>query len=174
MLKFKLNISNANTDKQILDVTHKEIIDSTRYDIVGSLSAVNTYFNERNLVVSVKDIMGIQDGSHLIGINKISVYNEDAKSVKVYDYVDDLVVDSVSKANNSFSTKIDKDLVLKVNEVGIETRYKAFQFINNNWEIFDVTKEWLIDNEVYDKDDAFVSSNTAAYGKTADRLHTME
>lgn len=170
MLKFKLNISNANTDKQILDVTHKEIIDSTRYDIVGSLSAVNTYFNERNLVVSVKDIMGIQDGSHLIGINKISVYNEDAKSVKVYDYVDDLVVDSVSKANNSFSVKIDKDLVLKVNEVGIETRYKAFQFINNNWEIFDVTKEWLIDNEVYDKDGAFVSSNTAAYGKNGRQI----
>lgn len=170
MLKFKLNISNANTDKQILDVTHKEIIDSTRYDIVGSLSAVNAYFNERNLVVSVKDIMGIQDGSHLIGINKISVYNEDTKSVKVYDYVDDLVVDSVSKANNSFSTKIDKDLVLNVNEVGIETRYKAFQFINNNWEIFDVTKEWLIDNGVYDKDDAFVSSNTAAYGKNGRQI----
>ena len=103
------------------------------------------------LEFSAKNIFGIQGDSHVYGSNKIVLSNEDGSIINTYEYFEDLTVEHASKADKTFSVRVKKKLKLDVSNIYIETRINAIKFNGSNWEMFDVSKFWLNENNVPEK-----------------------
>lgn len=165
MLKFKLSIQRLSADSKALEITDVTTYDeSPRYEIVDEANGVvNTINDEKVLEFSAQDIYGIQSGSHIYGSNKIVLSNENASSINTYEYFEDLTVEQASKADNTFSVRIKKDLKLDVSNIYIERRNNAIRFNGVSWEVFNVSQFWLNENNV--PKDNLIKTNEAAYGK---------
>lgn len=169
MLKFNITNSNSLADAKTLVITETKFAEGNEnevYDIFDDdLDIISVSNNRQTIEFSVKDIMGIQTGSHLIGVNRIVVSNEENATNNTYEYFEELVVDSCSRADKNFTIQINKDLPLDVENISIETRYNAIRFIGNRWVMMRVDKEWLVENDVYGDPSLLIDITQAACGK---------
>ena len=144
MLKFKVTNGNKGIDVKTLDITDMELQDFTTYDVTDGYYDVVTELNdEMTYKFWVKDLFTIQEDSHLTSISNIPITTEYGGETKQYKYVSDVVVTSVSKADNCLTLNVKKEIELDTANIYIETRYNAIMFVDNRWEIFKVTQEWL-------------------------------
>lgn len=165
MLKFKFSLPRIGVDSKALEITNVERLDDiSRYEIIDEANGIiNKIDDERVIEFSAKDIFGLQSDSHIYGSNKIVLSNEDGTIINTYDYFEDLTVEQASKADNTFSVRVKKNLKLELSNIYIETRINAIKFNGTNWEIFNVSEFWL--NEKGVPKENLISTNCAAYGK---------
>lgn len=144
MLKFKVTNGNKGIDVKTLDITDVELQDFTTYDVPDGYYNVVTELNDEvTYKFWVKDLFTIQEDSHLTSISNIPITTEYGGETKQYKYVADVVVTSVSKADNCLTLNVKKEIELDTANIYIETRYNAIMFVDNRWEMFKVTQEWL-------------------------------
>lgn len=144
MLKFKVTNGNKGIDVKTLDITDMELQDFTTYDVTDGYYDVVTELNDEvTYKFWVKDLFTIQEDSHLTSISNIPITTEYGGETKQYKYVADVVVTSVSKADNCLTLNVKKEIELDTANLYIETRYNAIMFVDNRWEMFKVTQEWL-------------------------------
>ena len=144
MLKFKVTNGNKGVDVKTLDITDMELQDFTTYDVTDGYYDVVTELNDEvTYKFWVKDLFTIQEDSHLTSISNIPITTEYGGEAKQYKYVADVVVTSVSKADNCLTLNVKKEIELDTANIYIETRYNAIMFVDNRWEMFKVTQEWL-------------------------------
>lgn len=169
MLKFNITNSNSLADAKTLVITETKFAEENEnevYDILDDdLDIISVSNNRQTIEFSVKDIMGIQTDSHLIGVNRIVVSNEENATNNTYEYFEELVVDSCSRADKKFTIKINKDLPLDIENISIETRYNAIRFIGSRWVMMRVDKEWLVKNDVYGDPSLLIDITQAACGR---------
>lgn len=173
MLKYKVSLPNMSTGSLALNIVSAEFQeDSVHYDVRdGNYGVTDVVIDDNIIEFTAKDIYGIQGGSHLIGHNRINVANIETLTSNIYEYNETLIVDSASKVNNTFRVNVKKELELKIQNIGIETRFNSIQFINNQWQILNTSKEWLKENGVFDsEDDRWIKTTNAAYGLNTDQV----
>ena len=163
MLKFKVTNGNKGVDVKTLDITDMELQDFTTYDVTDGYYDVVTELNDEvTYKFWVKDLFTIQEDSHLTSISNIPITTEYGGEAKQYKYVSDVVVTSVSKADNCLTLNVKKEIELDTANIYIETRYNAIMFVDNRWEIFKVTQEWLTEQP---KEKVFIRTDKSPYGE---------
>ena len=163
MLKFKVTNGNKGVDVKTLDITDMELQDFTTYDVTDGYYDVVTELNDEvTYKFWVKDLFTIQEDSHLTSISNIPITTEYGGEAKQYKYVADVVVTSVSKADNCLTLNVKKEIELDTANIYIETRYNAIMFVDNRWEIFKVTQEWLTEQP---KEKVFIRTDKSPYGE---------
>lgn len=166
MLKFKLTRGNNNSDNKVLEVTETEVSNDPIYDLPeGDFNTVNEITDKSTYTFTVKNLYGIQYGSHVNSFNSVVVGNDDDGTRQEYHYYKDFVVQSADKENNIFSIYVDKELQLSVSDISIETRYNAIYYSENQWHIQQVDRGW-IDDECDNFDNViWLQPNQVGYGK---------
>ena len=163
MLKFKVTNGNKGVDVKTLDITDMELQDFTTYDVTDGYYDVVTELNDEvTYKFWVKDLFTIQEDSHLTSISNIPITTEYGGEAKQYKYVADVVVTSVSKADNCLTLNVKKEIELDTANIYIETRYNAIMFVDNRWEMFKVTQEWLTEQA---KEKVFIRTDKSPYGE---------
>ena len=174
MLKFKVTNGNKGIDVKTLDITDMELQDFTTYDVTDGYYDVVTELNdEMTYKFWVKDLFTIQEDSHLTSISNIPITTEYGGETKQYKYVADVVVTSVSKADNCLTLNVKKEIELDTANIYIETRYNAIMFVDNRWEIYKVTQEWLTE-QPKEKLYGPIPTNKSPYGENRRGVLTDE
>ena len=174
MLKFKVTNGNKGVDVKTLDITDMELQDFTTYDVTDGYYDVVTELNDEvTYKFWVKDLFTIQEDSHLTSISNIPITTEYGGEAKQYKYVADVVVTSVSKADNCLTLNVKKEIELDTANIYIETRYNAIMFVDNRWEMFKVTQEWLTE-QAKEKVCVPITTNQSPYGKNRRGILTGE
>lgn len=174
MLKFKITNSNKGVDVKTLDITDVELQDFTTYDVPDGYYNVVTELNDEvTYKFWVKDLFTIQEDSHLTSISNVPIVTEYGGEAKQYKYVADVVVTSVSKADNCLTLNVKKEMELNADKLYIETRYNAIMFTDNRWEISKVTQEWLTE-QAKEKVCVPITTNQSPYGKNRRGILTGE
>lgn len=164
MLKFKVTNENRGIDTKTLEITEVEQQDFTTYDIPdGDYGVITELTNETTYKFWVKDLFSIQEDSHLTSISDVVIDSEIGDETKHCKYIEDVAVTSVSKAENCLTLNVKKEIPLDVMHLYIETRYNAFVFTDNHWEIFKVDRDW-IDEQAETYECKLIKTNEAAYG----------
>ena len=172
MLKFKVTNGNKGIDVKTLDITDMELQDFTTYDVTDGYYDVVTELNDEvTYKFWVKDLFTIQEDSHLTSISNIPITTEYGGETKQYKYVADVVVTSVSKADNCLTLNVKKEIELDTANIYIETRYNAIMFVDNRWEIYKVTQEWLTEQT---KEKVFIRTDMSPYGENRRGVLTDE
>lgn len=171
MLKYKVSLPNMSKSSLALKIVNAEFQeDSVHYDVRdGNYGVTDVVVDDNIIEFTAKDIYGIQGGSHLIGHNRINVANIETLTSNIYEYNETLIVDSASKVDNTFKVFVKKELELQIKNIGIETRFNAIQFVDNQWQILKTSKEWLKDNEAY-YDENQITIGQAAYGLNTEQI----
>ena len=165
MLKFKVTNGNKGIDVKTLDITDMEPQDFTTYDVPDGYYDVVTELNDEvTYKFWVKDLFTIQEDSHLTSISNVPIVTEYGGEAKQYKYVADVVVTSVSKADNCLTLNVKKEIELNTDKIYIETRYNAIMFVDNRWEMTKVTQEWLTEQSK-EKECVRIMTNQSPYGK---------
>lgn len=165
MLKFKVTNGNKGIDVKTLDITDMEPQDFTTYDVPDGYYDVVTELNDEvTYKFWVKDLFTIQEDSHLTSISNVPIVTEYGGEAKQYKYVADVVVTSVSKADKCLTLNVKKEIELNTDKLYIETRYNAIMFVDNRWEMFKVTQEWLTE-QPKEKLYGPIPTNKSPYGK---------
>ena len=174
MLKFKVTNGNKGVDVKTLDITDMELQDFTTYDVTDGYYDVVTELNDEvTYKFWVKDLFTIQEDSHLTSISNIPITTEYGGDAKQYKYVADVVVTSVSKADNCLTLNVKKEIELDTANLYIETRYNAIMFVDNRWEMFKVTQEWLTEQPKEKLGDR-IYTNQSPYGENRRGVLTDE
>ena len=174
MLKFKVTNGNKGVDVKTLDITDMELQDFTTYDVTDGYYDVVTELNDEvTYKFWVKDLFTIQEDSHLTSISNIPITTEYGGEAKQYKYVADVVVTSVSKADNCLTLNVKKEIELDTANLYIETRYNAIMFVDNRWEMFKVTQEWLTEQPKEKLGDR-IYTNQSPYGENRRGVLTDE
>ena len=174
MLKFKVTNGNKGVDVKTLDITDMELQDFTTYDVTDGYYDVVTELNDEvTYKFWVKDLFTIQEDSHLTSISNIPITTEYGGETKQYKYVSDVVVTSVSKADNCLTLNVKKEIELDTANLYIETRYNAIMFVDNRWEMFKVTQEWLTE-QPKEKLYGPIKTNESPYGENRRGILTDE
>lgn len=166
MLKFKITRGNNNLDNKTLEITETDVSNNPIYDLPeGDFNTVNEITDKSTYTFTVKDLYGIQYGSHVKSFNSIVVGNGDDGTKQQYHYYKDFVVQSADKENKIFSIYVDNELQLSASSISIETRYNVIYYSENQWYIQQVDRGW-IDDEC-DKFDGVIwlQPNQIGYGK---------
>lgn len=164
MLKYKVTLHNMAANANVLDITDTQIVESVGYDVMDVDNLVLNEDNTKNKIIfTVKDIFNIQPGSHLLGVNRINLSNEDGTVINTYEYSEDLVADSASDVDNTFTVMVNKRLLLTMESIKVETIYHSIQFIDNKWVISRTNRDWLLKNGV-DMDNNIVLTNMLCIG----------
>lgn len=165
MLKFKVTNGNKGIDVKTLDITDMEPQDFTTYDVPDGYYDVVTELNDEvTYKFWVKDLFTIQEDSHLTSISNVPIVTEYGGEAKQYKYVADVVVTSVSKADNCLTLNVKKEIELNTDKIYIETRYNAIMFVDNRWEMTKVTQEWLTE-QAKEKVCVHIKTDESPYGK---------
>lgn len=166
MLKFKFTRGNNNLDNKVLEVTETEISNDPIYGLPeGDFNTVNEITDKSTYTFTVKDLYGIQYGSHINSFNSVVVGNDDDGTKQEYHYYKEFVVQSADKENKIFSIYVDNELQLSVSSISIETRYNVMYYSDNQWHIQQVDRGW-IDDECNNFDDIiWLQPNQVGYGK---------
>lgn len=174
MLKFKVTNGNKGVDVKTLDITDMELQDFTTYDVTDGYYDVVTELNDEvTYKFWVKDLFTIQEDSHLTSISNIPITTEYGGEAKQYKYVADVVVTSVSKADNCLTLNVKKEIELDTANLYIETRYNAIMFVDNRWEMFKVTQEWLTE-QTKEKVCVPIKTDESPYGENRRGVLTDE
>lgn len=174
MLKFKFTRGNNNLDNKVLEVTETELSNDPIYDLPeGDFNTVNEITDKSTYTFTVKDLYGIQYGSHINSFNSVVVGNDDDGTKQEYHYYKEFVVQSADKENKIFSIYVDNELQLSVSSISIETRYNVMYYSDNQWHIQQVDRGW-IDDECDNFDDIiWLQPNQVGYGKNPRQVYDI-
>lgn len=174
MLKYKVSLHNMANNANVLDITDTQIIESVGYDVMDIDNLILDEDNTKNKIIfTAKDILSIQPGSHLLGVNRVNLSNEDGTIINTYEYSEDLVVDSASNVDNVFSVMVGKRLPLSMDSIKVETIYHSIRFVDNKWEICKSNRGWLIENSV-DMKNCLIQTNMLCIGSDKATVPLME
>ena len=172
MLKFRFTRGNNNLDNKVLEVTETEVSKEPIYDLPdGDFGIVNEITDKSTHRFTVKDIYGIQYGSHIKSFNSVVVGNDDDGTKQEYHYYKDFVVQNADKNDKSFTIYVDNEFQLNVSSISIETRYNVIYYSENQWHIQSVNRGW-IDEECENFDSViWLQPNQVAYGKNPRQVY---
>ena len=175
MLKFKFTRGNNNLDNKVLEVTETEVSNEPIYDLPdGDFGTVNEITDKSTYRFTVKDIYGIQYGSHIKSFNSVVVGSDDDGTKQEYHYYKDFVVQSANKNEKSFTIYVDNELQLNASKLSIETRYNVIYYSENQWHIQSVSRGW-IDEECENFDNViWLQPTQVAYGKNPRQVYAAD
>lgn len=167
MLRYKIRRSEFGADAKGLEVTNVERREGSVYDIPGG--EYDTVLEDNDVVTFkfwVKDLHSIKSGNHLTSVSNVVINNdsENDYSFKNAIYIQDVIVESASSADNTFTISVDKEIQLEAESLHIETRYHVIRFAANRWEISLVDSEWIEDNASDYDSVVKIGVDEAAYG----------